>query len=123
MPSRQDHLAFALQNEQLAPRVAAMGEYGWGITVLFYAALHLVQAYLVDSAGKPPRNHAARETRITRSVDLVAIHREYKYLKYLKWASERSRYDGKAFSESDFRSVEDGRYSRLASYMRRLVTA
>src|SRR5258708_1201861 len=62
-PSRVEHLTQSENNERLALRLARTGEFGWGITCLFYAALHLVEAYLGDM-GRSTGNHNRRDQEL-----------------------------------------------------------
>jgi hypothetical protein len=105
------------RNENLARRLAAQGEPAWAITVLFYAAVHLVQSYLA-SKGAIPSTHAARETAIERDAALRPITRHYEILKR---TSEIARYDCEPFSEADFANAQF-RYGRLQGHMQRLLS-
>lgn len=71
----------------------------WRITVIFYAALHLVETYLETTslkAGK--RNHFERKKLMNQVAFLKEIYGEYDFL-YTQ--SIRSRYGFKEFSNNE----------------------
>jgi hypothetical protein len=71
VPSRSEHLAKAESNQRLAIAFQNGPHVDWSVTVLFYAALHLVEAALapVHSA-----NHADRNQNIQHDPHLNAIY-------------------------------------------------
>ncbi len=119
MATKEQHLAQATRNEELAPKLSDIGEYGWAITALFYAALHLVQAYLV-SEDLAVTTHAARRAILARTPVLAAIEGAYAGL---KWASEQARYECQSFTAAQFKAIHERRYVRISTYIRNLVTA
>ena len=116
MPSREEHLAQAARNEALAQQLVAMGEAGWAITGLFYAALHLIQAYLVQ-VGPAPVNHQKRAVSIAATVELARVVDPYRLLKAL---SENARYDCRAFSPEQFEEVRRTRYQPIVEHLNSL---
>jgi len=78
------------QNERLAKGLVLLSPQlmDWGVTACFYAALHLVDAYLARE-GIHPRNHAEREDWVRRR--LRPIQGNYRDLKRF---SLRARYEG-----------------------------
>jgi hypothetical protein len=82
-PLALQHLMQARQNYKLYQELKQGGEYlDWAVTVLFYAALHLVQAYLVETAPSEadiPADHVARDSAIWRR--LRPIVNQYSFLK------------------------------------------
>lgn len=119
MPDIAVHLETAQRNEVLAQKLADSGDFGWGITCLFYSALHLVEAYLVKS-DRTTRTHRDRDLHIREIPELTPIHRRYVRLKQ---DSEHSRYEGWLFSDAAFRTLRDNVYGPVASHVRELVTA
>jgi hypothetical protein len=117
MATREQHLLEAARNEVLAGKLADMGEMAWAVTVLFYASVHLVQAYLT-SRSAAPSTHAARDVAIERDAALRPILRHYDILKK---ASEIARYDCRPFVADDFQEAQF-RYMRLQGHMQRLVS-
>jgi hypothetical protein len=81
------HLTRAQQNYETYQRLKNSGQdLDWAVTVLFYTALHLVQAYFVEQAATGfdiPQTHQERATRI--GLKLLPIYRHYRALE------ERSR--------------------------------
>jgi hypothetical protein len=77
------HLLQARQNYKLYQELKQGGEHlDWAVTVLFYAALHVVQAYFVESAASEaeiPRDHVERDSAIWR--ELRPIVNQYSFLK------------------------------------------
>jgi len=65
MPSQTAHLNQARANEDLARELSAREtsptHISWAAVVLFYTALHLVDAYLAQR-GTNPATHAERDT-------------------------------------------------------------
>jgi len=64
--TKEEHLAkarevFALHN---ALDLNLPGAIGWSITMLFYAALHYVEGYLVATKGFGCKHHFSRATEI-----------------------------------------------------------
>lgn len=73
----------------------------WAIVMIFYAALHYVEAYFfVIGAGY--RKHVARDTAIRGDAKIGKIWRDYERL---KTASLYARYDSNFFSEAQFRNL------------------
>lgn len=62
----------------------------WEVTAAFYAAVHLVQAYLLTFTHDRPRDHTARKAAIGRASDLRSIQDDYEELYDL---SRGARYD------------------------------
>jgi hypothetical protein len=97
MPQSHEHLTRAKENEQLA--IGLGRESGcstdWAITMLFYAALHYIDAFL---AGKNmhPLNHEKRDGEIENNGSLAAIFKDYRRLKDL---SRAARYEIANFRE------------------------
>lgn len=54
MPTEPEHLAQFHHNVTVAERLFESNDWDWGVTALFYASLHLVQAYFVRE-GIPAR--------------------------------------------------------------------
>jgi hypothetical protein len=91
VPDRNEHLTRARQTESLASSLNAnLGVVvDWAITMLFYAALHYVDAYL---AGKNmhPLSHDQRDREIESNGSLSVIYNDYRRLKDL---SRAARYE------------------------------
>ncbi len=81
------HIDKAERNEQFFQsnnlRTSQFNE--WGVTVLFYAAMHYVDAVLAKESGLPPKwrqpiNHPERNTGVSKSTTLGLIYNNYKNL-------------------------------------------
>lgn len=66
MASRNDHIEQAEKNERLYGLLQAdQNDWtDWQITALFYAALHYVDAYLIDHCLPEPKSHLAQSEAI-----------------------------------------------------------
>lgn len=86
------HLTRARQNYETYGRLKRSGQdLDWAVTVLFYTALHLAQAYFVQQAATSfdiPRNHQERSTHV--GLKLPPIYRHYRTLED---HSRRARYE------------------------------
>lgn len=78
MPNPDQHGRQAVDNLGLHEQLAREGTHpDWDLTILFYAALHYVDAYLCPDE---PRNHAQRNGRIRDLGELWPIWPSYKLL-------------------------------------------
>ena len=118
MPTLDEHLANTARNEVLAERLASL-DAGWAVTCLFYAALHLIEAYLSQTSAAN-KNHREREASVRHAVELNRIATSYTRLKK---ESENSRYKCVEFSAASFRMLRDNMYRPLALHVRGLVTS
>ena len=91
MPPEQKHSEKAARNEQLAASIDASAENlnetvvfcrGWAAVIVFYAALHHVDAYLV-ARGRPASNHNERFDAIKSDPKIRFILQQYRYLSSL----------------------------------------
>lgn len=92
----------------------------WAITVLFYSAVHYVDAYLSSRTKRQP-DHVGREQEIQRDVFLSSMWREYRELERM---SRDARYELAPFTESHFRKarlllkrIKDEILPRLRTYV------
>ena len=76
---------------------------GWGLTMLFYAAVHAVQAYFVTQ-GRYPITHAHRDSSIQRDANIRAIYIDYREMENL---SRVARYDTIPNTEADLNSAKE----------------
>jgi hypothetical protein len=90
--TRDEHLTKSRQNEVFAKTIDASSGVGieWAITVKFYAALHMVQAYFVSRTGKTPTMHANRAAAIQRDISISGAYDDYRELQDI---SRAARYD------------------------------
>ena len=82
MPDFQQHLLRAKQNEVLARELPKVDGFyvDWAITVLFYSALHYIDAYLAGK-NKHPRNHQVRDEEVEANGAISDIFEDYRRLK------------------------------------------
>src|SRR5438270_14087151 len=83
------HIAEASANYARYEHLNEVGEYGWAVVLLFYSALHLVDAYkCIHHPGVDFRNHEQRDEYVFD--ELRSIHVYYKSLLSM---SRSVRYD------------------------------
>lgn len=89
--TEQQHRAKAQKNRQLSSDLEAkLADYReWQVTTVFYAAVHLVQAYLRAKTSAYPQTHQERDELINRLPDLKPLYVPYNELKRV---SVKSRY-------------------------------
>jgi len=91
VPQRHQHLTRADETEALALKLNASEPIciDWAITMLFYAALHFIDAFL---AGKNlhPLNHEQRDNEVENNGSLSDIYKDYRRLKDM---SRAARYE------------------------------
>ena len=126
----QEHLRQARQNEELANKLGSppLEAYDWAITVMFYALLHFVDAYLLERHHLLPRGHTATWDRQRRQripgrndyvkQDLPDIDDAYKLLYY---ASRRARYEGAYLtsgSVGDYQNLKNNEFASARAFFR-----
>jgi hypothetical protein len=104
--TKEEHLVKA--QEILALRnsldLTKAGAIGWSITMLFYAGLHYVEAYLVATKGMGCKHHFSRATEIQNDPRIRPLYKEYSMLETL---SREARYDVSSFNVGDLRYAEN----------------
>jgi hypothetical protein len=78
VPRKQEHLDKADENERLAMSLdlATPGAASWAMTMLFYAALHFVEAYFATK-GFHHRSHVKRTDAINNDPALRSVAATY----------------------------------------------
>ena len=118
-PLAQQHLERARRNFAAYQRLRDGGaDLDWAIVALFYTALHLVQAYFVESATSGfdiPRDHEQRRDRIL--LKLLPIFHDYRRL---QTASHDLRYDPDCAPPSidEVRRLEEQPMARIGAELR-----
>ena len=86
MPSRGEHLSKARNNKEFADsiKIENSTRVGWVLTVLFYSALHYIEAYNVQF-NYHCRNHQDLHDNIVRNPVLTAISYDYSDLETFSW--------------------------------------
>ena len=79
-----EHLALAARNRDLARSLLAPGQQSqapeWAAVIAFYAAVHLVNAYLWETFGREPVDHGERNLAVRTDPILGHCQREYRRL-------------------------------------------
>lgn len=93
MPNRVEHETRAQANERIAAqlRLADSHEVAWAVTILFYAALHWLEAYFDETTGAHHLTHSDRFF----DTDGLPIGQKFRRLYY---ASRRARYEINPFT-------------------------
>ncbi|MBI2321452.1 MAG: hypothetical protein HYU88_05020 [Chloroflexi bacterium] len=78
MPGWKRHLDQANQNLSLADSLRTGQFPQWAVVATFYAALHLVDAYLDRKVGYHPGNHGDRLKQFSRISDLKPLWTDYR---------------------------------------------
>jgi hypothetical protein len=112
VPTRDEHINRAEDNEQfiISLDLAKSINVDWAITILFYAALHYVDAYFAVQSIHPP-DHTVRDNKV--SVSLNAIYRDYRYLKD---RSREARYNVPNFQISHYTKAHQ-RYATIKAHV------
>jgi hypothetical protein len=97
--SKDEHLAKVSENTEFLKSIdsAVPGAMGWCITVLFYGALHYVEAYFCTHA-RGHKNHFSRAAAIQQDARIKSLYNQYRDLENL---SREARYDVTAFNIGD----------------------
>ena len=118
MPQLGEHLRAAQANQELASVLTSLpGGISWSPVVSFYAALHLVDAYLA-TLGVHPVSHVARRAVIRRTESLEPVLDDYRTLEAL---SREARYDLRQFSQAEASSLMTGELARVSDAIRSLL--
>lgn len=77
-PRTRAHLQTATENRRFAQGLvdddpAGSVHYRWAVVAAFYAAVHLVNAYLWEQRRIEPRNHVERDTFVVTVGDLRSV--------------------------------------------------
>ena len=97
--TKEEHLEKVAENLAFLASIHenTRGAFCWSITVLFYTALHYIEAYFA-SHDKGFTNHASRGIEIRRDPRIKSIYRTYRKLEDL---SREARYDASAMKQED----------------------
>jgi hypothetical protein len=84
------HIEQAALNEKLAEHLSRTPYADWRCTVIFYAALHYIQAYFSQYSSVVFERHVDRDDAIVRDRNIAPIRNDYRSLK--DW-SQDARYN------------------------------
>jgi hypothetical protein len=119
MASREEHLSKWRHNETRSLQLEPGPFTDWSVTTMFYAALHLVDAYFVSQS--PPvqtAGHQRRNALVQRDPSLGSHYADYQEL-YDR--SRDARYDCLSFSTADVRSIRQQTFEPFTQHVRRLL--
>ena len=104
MPSRDEHLVKAEGNEQFAASLTHENQtkIDWALVVMFYSAVHYIEAYLAVQFGIHVRSHNTRDNSVARDSNLRTIYSSYQHLKYYGY---NARYEVFGFSARDIQDA------------------
>jgi hypothetical protein len=117
VPQRHEHLKRAQENEKLATalkKLRSPSGIDWAITVLFYSALHYIDAFL---AGKNchPLTHDNRNDEIEANGCLSEISNDYRRLEDM---SREARYNVAEYPAEKF-EIAKRRFDRIKDHIAR----
>jgi hypothetical protein len=100
VPTRDEHLKKARESEKLADTMqpSSQASINWRLVILFYVALHYVEAYLAKTMDAHFRSHTTRDNVVTRDSNLRKVRTEYFHLKYFGY---NARYEADTFTARD----------------------
>lgn len=104
--TREEHQTKSRLNEAFAKTIDVSSATGieWAITIKFYAALHIVQAYFVFRTGRAPALHANRASAIHRDISISGAYDDYRELQDI---SRAARYDCSAVQAGHIKFADD----------------
>lgn len=102
--NKEQHLNRAAHNRRFVESARTLpGDYrGWQVTAVFYAAVHLLQAYLAAKTRFYPQTHQERDQLVISLPALRPIHDHYSELKRV---SVSSRYGCLPVSDQDLQDA------------------
>jgi hypothetical protein len=103
LPTKDEHVQKAKGNEVFADSIepTSQARIDWKLVVLFYTAVHYVEAYL-SKTGTHLRSHTTRDSWVARESNLKRIKMSYSHLKYFGY---NARYEVNAFTAKDVESA------------------
>jgi hypothetical protein len=116
VPSRRAHIAQAEHNEALCRAIGGSQYADWAVTALFYAALHLVDAYLAPNVH--PKTHTVRRGLVDTVAGLRPIRDQYRELEE---RSRDARYKCIRFTPAAVKELRSVRFEPLKAHLRALL--
>lgn len=118
MPDTRVHLNQADHNERFFDSFDRTTYSDWAITVLFYAALHYVDAFLAHAGFTYPGGHPTRDGLVNSVTQLRTISSEYFRLKN---RSSSARYYASRFSTREIERCRDTDLGNIKRHVRGLL--
>ena len=117
MPTAAEHIAQAIQNEEFPDSIRSIGSSAnWGVTVLFYAAVHYGRALLAGKSNPVTTHQHFQSVFLRLTGDFVA----YGYYRALQTESEAARYDCKKYEWSDVDALNSGSFAPFKIALKKL---
>ncbi len=120
MPPRDQHIQRAVDNEDFYHRRLDLREpidRSWGVVVLFYAALHWVDAYLATK-NIHPADHHVRDQYVGMEANLRRIGPSYQLLED---RSRDARYQLLPFTAPQIQDLETNHFVPIRDHVKRLL--
>jgi hypothetical protein len=115
-PAAQAHVDQARANFALYQKLRADGECTWALTLLFYSALHLVDAWFVQNRYGRPRDHMERGDWIRTHLASIGRRPNTHYPDLLS-ASMDGRYRLRVFTHAEVGAYEHGEFGHIKAQM------
>lgn len=115
MPTRGEHVDQSERNEAASGVLDAAAHYDWAVTTLFYASLHLIDAYTW------PTRHVGHARRKNYAATDPALARMYIHYAELYDRSQDARYDCVHFTAQRFSDLRSLDYEPLRTHIRGLL--
>ena len=120
MPSEEAHKDQAVLNEKMAEVILEHRDFspGWAVTILFYAARHLLEAYYARSNLHSP-SHTKRLVEMQQRPELSQLAQSYRQL---QTDSENARYECHKFTIVAAKQIRDNFYLTITNHIKALST-
>lgn len=117
--SKTQHAQKAQRNQEFSEKIGELSSpyYEWQVTVIFYTALHYLQAYFSDKTKYYPQTHEERDGLILKTTPLTPIYDNYRELKQL---SLRCRYMCWSTNEHDV-TIAKKNLATIRSHIEKLL--
>ena len=116
MATPQEHVTRSVENLLLKNQIRGIqaNTREWRVTILYYSALHAIQAVLC-TLPEPPKLHFDRKGKIKHHSELKTIGGIYETLEEM---SRRARYDADSPMVDNDVSVAEGYHQRILNFIR-----
>lgn len=119
MPSKQDHVRKADENAAFALSLTLDNQtrIDWALIILFYSALHYVEAYLA-TLGQHLKSHRSRDSVVGRDPNLKKIFPEYQDLTFYGY---NARYEMYGFTSDDVTKRAAKEFAAVKTHLKPLL--